>query len=81
MANRHKKQSSGAGASAPVVYGNPKVVAAAKAKNRGGSVTIGKAFGGAATGRADKKARGGSVAHKASGGSATKNPWSSAHRG
>ena len=59
-------------------YGNEDVIKEAKrTKKSGGSVAVGKATGGAAMPRADKRARGGAI-HKAQGGGAW--PWSSAHK-
>ena len=74
-----KKQ--GPGKKPALSYGNADVAKEAFQKNRGGSVTVAKATGGAVAGRADRRARGGAIAHKASGGSCVSNPWSSAHKG
>lgn len=71
MANRHKAQRSGVG-SDTVVYGNPKVIAAAKARKRGGRADA-KVDGEKSGPRLDKRARGGRT-----GGGADKSPFSSA---
>lgn len=77
MANRHKAAKGGAGATAPVIYGNPKVVAAAKERKRGGRASGGSCSGGEmAAKRMDKRARGGRT-----GGGSDKSPFSSAGAG
>ena len=58
MANRHKR--GGGVRSTPVSYGNPKVVAEAKARKDGGRAEY-KSGGEVACGRMDKRARGGGV--------------------
>lgn len=73
--------------SATVSYGNPKVIAEAKQRKRGGRTLAEveaeehKIIGDQARKRMDKRARGGSCYSSAGGGTASKNPYSSAHGG
>lgn len=71
MANRHKSRS-GVG-STPVSYGNPKVIAEAKERKRGGRAEH-KVEGKMAAKRLDKRARGGRAG-------SDKSPFSSAGSG
>lgn len=77
MANRHEFKKGGGISKAAVSSGNKDVIAEAKKRNTGGEV--GKVVGKATGGRLDRKRGGGcSPFSTAGGGSASKNPFSSA---